>query len=255
MPKVQLALILLLIVLTTLLYYPLSTIVNIVIFSVLFTAGSDLLFMYLRKHVLFAPYAAIVTGLILGLTMSPHLPWYGVLLISVFASASKHFVKIANRHVFNPAAFGLVVGNILLQDTVSWWGVSFQVLKSAPLHIVAFLILLLPLLVSGIRMKRFGSIGSFLITYSVLLLLQHNISPLATITDPTVLFFALTMLPEPMTSPVSLRRQILFGGFVASLAIFFFYLPFMGNLLPANLLPDGLLPFLLLGNVVFFKSR
>ncbi len=254
-PKVQLVLILLLISFSTLLYYPLLTVARIVALSVLFTVGSDLLFVYLRKYTLFVPYAAMVTGLILGLTINPLLPWYGILLISIIASASKHFVQVSNRHIFNPAAIGLVVGNILLHDTVSWWGVSFQVLKLAPLNVVAFLVLLLPFFVSGVRMKRIGSIGAFLLVYFVLLFLQNNVSPPAIITDPTVLFFAITILPEPMTSPIILRRQILYGAFVASAAIVYFYLPFSRSLLATNLLPDGLLPFLLLGNLVFFRFR
>jgi len=254
-PKVQLILILLLITLSTLLYYPLLTVARIVTLSVLFTTGSDLLFAYLRKHTLFVPYAAMVTGLILSLTINPHHPWYGILLISVIASGAKHFLRFSNRHIFNPAAIGLVVGSILFHDTVSWWGVSFQILELAPLNIVAFLILLLPLLVSGIRMKRYGSTSAFLLIYSVLRFIQNNVSPLMTITDPTVLFFAITMLPEPMTSPIHLGKQILYGAFVAAAAIVYFYLPFSRSLLATNLLPDGLLPFLLIGNIIFFKFR
>ncbi|MBI3980752.1 RnfABCDGE type electron transport complex subunit D [Candidatus Microgenomates bacterium] len=246
-PKVQLVLILLLVALSAFLHYPLLTVARITILSVLFTVGSDLLLVYLRKHTLFVPHAAMVTGLILGLTINPHLSWYGILLISIIAVVSKHFVQISRRHIFNPAAFGLIVGNVLLNDSVSWWGVSFQVLKLTPLNIVLFLLLLLPILVSGIRMKRIGSISSFLLTFSILLFLQHQTSPLTILTDPTVLFFALTMLPEPMTSPITLQRQILYGGFVAIAATVFFYLPFD--------VPDGLLPFLLLGNLAFFKFR
>lgn len=245
MPKVQLALLLFFIALFTLFKYPLLVVTKILFLSIFFTVGFDLLFTFLRKHIFFVPYSGIITGLILGLTMNPHLGWWSIFLISFLAIASKHVIKINNRHIFNPAAFGLVLGNILLGDTVSWWRVSS----------VTFLILLLPLLVSGIRMKRFGSIGAFIFTYSLLLLLLQNVSPRSILRDSTVLFFAITMLPEPMTSPVALQRQVLYGGFVASLATLYFYLPFTRNLLSVNLLPDGLLPFLLLGNLVFFKFR
>lgn len=254
-PKVQLVFMLLLIALSTLLYYPVFTVARIVTLSVVCTVGSDLLFTYLRKQASFIPYAGMVTGLILGLTISPHLPWYGILLISLIASGTKHFLRFSDHHVFNPAATGLVLGNILLHDTVSWWGVSFQVLKLAPFNIVVFLILLLPFLVSGIRMKRFGSISAFLLVYSVLLFLQNQVSPLMTSTDPTVLFFAITMLPEPMSSPIMLSKQFAYGAIVASAAILYVYLPFSRNLIVTNLLSDSLLPFLLLGNLIFFKYR
>ncbi len=244
-PKVQLALILFLILLSTLFQYPFFVVTKMIILPVFFTVGSDLLFMHLRKHTLYVPYAAVVTGFILGITINPDLPWYGILLISVLASASKHFVKIAGRHVFNPAALGLVAGNILLRNTVSWWGVFS----------VAFFILLLPLTVSGIRLKRFGGVVACVFTYSLLLLLLQNVSPRITLMDPAVLFFTITMLPDPMTSPVVLSKQIVFGAFVATTAIVFSYVPFMKNVVAANFLPDGLLPFLLLGNLVFFKFR
>jgi len=58
-----------------------------------------------------------------------------------------------------------------------------------------------------------------------------------------------------MTSPIILSRQIVFGAFIASTAIVSSYLPFMKNVVAANFLPDGLLPFLLLGNLVFYKFR
>ena len=254
-PKVQLALALFLITLTTLIQFPLFFVAKIFVFSVLFTVGTELLFLYLRKHMVFVPYAAIVTGLILALTIDPRLPWYGILLISVIATGAKHFIRFSDRHVFNPAAIGLVAGSMLLQSTVSWWGVSFQIFTQTPVHTISFLILLLPFLVSGMRMRRFGSIGAFLFTYSVLLYLLNNGSPYRIITDPTVLFFAIVMLPEPMTSPVVLQRQIFYGGFIAIAAVMFSYLPFSRSLFAAHVIPDGLLPFLLIGNLLFFKLR
>jgi len=254
-PKVQLILLLLLISSSSLLYYPLRSVVRIVSLSVLFTVFSDLLFMYLRKHILVVPYAAIATSLILGLTINPNMPWYGIFLISLIASGSKYFLRFSNRHIFNPAAMGLVVGNIFLQDTVSWWGVSFQNWRLDPLSTAVFFILLLPFLVSGMRMKRFSTIFAFMGMYSLLVFLQSNDPSFTLVKDPSVLFFAITMLSEPMTSPVVWQRQIVYGLFVATTAIVYFYLPFSRTLLAINMFPDGLLPFLLLGNLVFFRFR
>lgn len=254
-PKIQLAFLLLLIVWSTLLQYPLSFVTSVLVLALCSTVGSDLLFLYVRTRKLFIPDAAVVTGLILGLIVNPFMPWYGIFLISVIASASKHFIKISNRHVFNPAAIGLVVGNILLHDSVSWWGVSFQVLNLTPLHSIAFFVLLAPIVVSGMRMKRLGSVGAFFLTYSALRFLQDHSSPFALLTNPAFIFFSVVMLPEPMTSPIRLWRQIVYGVFVATISIAFSYLPFSRSTLAMNLLPDGLLPFLLIGNFVFFRFR
>ena len=162
---------------------------------------------------------------------------------------TKNFLRISNHHLFNPAAIGLVIGGILLHRDVSWWGVSFQTLIPFGIkHTLFFLILLLPSLVSSYRMRRHGSILSFLITYTMLLLfLNHfNFALLrTTLLDPTVIFFSIVMLPEPMTSPKQLRKQIPYGIFVALMAI----------VVSSSFLPDGLLPFLLVGNIVFWASQ
>src|SRR3990167_6569765 len=105
-PKVQLVLILLLITLSTFLYYPVLTVARIVTLSVLCTVASDFLFSRIRKQAVFMPYAAMVTALILGLTLNPLLPWQGILLICLIASWTKHFLRFSDRHVFNPAATG-----------------------------------------------------------------------------------------------------------------------------------------------------
>lgn len=251
-PKVQLALLLFLMVLPSFVRYPLSFVLKPLAYSLLATIGSDLLFMYLRKRTIVAPYAAMVTGLILSMTVNPLLPWYGIVLISVMASASKYIVQSAHRHVFNPAAAGLVAGAILFPDAVSWWGVSFQDLQLPLLNSAAYLTLLAPCYISGIRLRRFGIIGAFLLVYAALMFVQHQAPPFTTLADPTILFFAMVMVPEPMTSPSALQRQLLYGAFVAAAAVVYFSLPFSRGPLAMRFVPDGLLPFLLLGNLVFF---
>lgn len=258
-PKVQLTATLFLIFLTALITYPSFAAVRIIILSLLFTIGTDLFFTFLRKRALFIPYAAIATGLILSLTLSPHIQWYEILLVASISMGAKNFLRISNHHIFNPAGIGLVVGGILLHQNVSWWGVSFQTLIPFGIkHTLFFFILLLPSLVSVYRMRRYGSILSFLITYTLLLLLLNNFNFTILQTalfDPTALFFSIVMLSEPMTSPVQLKKQIPYGIFVALIAIFVSS-SFVGTILTSHhLLPDGFLPALLVGNMVFFKFR
>lgn len=258
-PKVQLAVTLFLIFLTAFINNPSFEAVRIIALSLLFTIAADLFFTFLRKRTLFIPYAALVTGLILSLTLNPKLAWYSILLVASISMGAKNFLRISNHHIFNPAGLGLVIGGILLHQNVSWWGVSFQALFPFGIkHALFFLILLLPLLVSAYRMRRHGSIISFLAIYTLLLLfLNHfNLSTLqTTLFDPTTIFFSIVMLPEPMTSPVQLNRQIFYGIFVALITVIVSF-SFIENVLASNfLLPDGLLPFLLVGNIVFFKLR
>lgn len=239
-PKVQLSLLLALVYLSALAKYPNSNTIYLLLASSGFCVLFDLVFTYLRKKRLFIPFAAIASGLIITLLIDINAKWYEIALVCAVAMASKNFLRISGRHIFNPAGCGLLSGGLIFSLPVSWWGVSFQSLQ----HFWPFLILISPLLVSAYRMRRFVSILTFLVTYTAF---SGNLTGFL---DPTVLFFALVMLPEPMTSPVDYKKQAMYGGLVGVLS----YLS-STNTLMAEFLPDVLIPALLLGNLVFFKFR
>ena len=242
-PKVQMAALLFLIYLSTLTIYPISFSGPIILTALGLTVFFDLLFTYIRKKILFIPYAAIVTGLIIGLIIDPQSSWYQVAVSAALAMATKNFLRISGKHIFNPAAAGLMIGGIIFSQSVSWWGVSFQnILQFNLQNTILLLILLLPSLISGIRMRRIFNSVTFLISNMIL----SNLTT-TTLLDPTTIFFAIVMLPEPMTTPVKIKNQILFG---LSVAVLVQLIPLTG----INL-PDLFIPALLLGNVIFFKYR
>lgn len=244
-PKVQLSVILLVIYLSAWVNSPDLGKVYLLLGSVGFCVVWDLVFTYIRKRQLFVPWAAITTGLIISLTSDLQVGWLALAVICAGAMASKNFLRISGRHVFNPAGFGLLAGGLVFALPVAWWGVSFQSLLDINLSsLLPFLILISPALVSAYRMKRFVGILTFLAVYT---LISQSLNSFL---DPTVLFFSLVMLPEPMTSPVNYKRQALYGILVGVLA---FLLPTFQPI--AALLPDVLIPALLLGNLVFFKFR
>lgn len=175
----------------------------------------------------------------------------------------KNFVRISGRHIFNPAAIGLLIGAFAFQHNISWWGASFRQLtinsprgEAGNLQLtIYFLVLLSPALVSIYRMRRHKIILSFLLSYALLNAIQHstfNILPF--IADPTVLFFSLVMLPEPMTSPSPPIKQIMFGIFVAISSITL-SLPIIYSLFPILEYNDALIASLLIGNAIFFRLR
>lgn len=221
-PKVQLALILLLINLKA---------PYLAVTCVVFTIFFDLVLTYLKSKTLFMPWAALVTGLIIALVINPNALWYQVAIICALAMASKNFLRIGGKHIFNPAAAGLFLGGVIFNLPISWWGVS---------NLPFFFLLLLPAYVSVWRLRRFGSILSFLIVYNVL-------SGFKILFDPTTLFFALVMLPEPMTSPFDFKKQVFYGTIVAIAAVILSRFPIFA---------DVLIPALLLGNIFnfFFKQ-
>ncbi len=262
MPKVQLALLLFIIFLSALIASAQTKYSTGFVLAITFTATFDILLTYVRKKVWFVPYAAFVTGAIIGLIVNPNLPWDHIAIIAAIAVASKQFFRTNNGHIFNPAAVGLILEGFILQQPVSWWAVSFQnIFESTPFTFASFLILLAPLTISAFRLKRYFTIISFLISYILLSRLASVQTTwslqqlLITLLDPTLLFFAIVMLPEPRTSPVEKKYQVFFGACVAVVTSIIGR-PFFSHLFPSwGVLPDQLLFSLLIGNALFFSRR
>lgn len=235
-PKIQMAVALIAIFFTSLLHVGKINLLFLLFFSTAATIGSDFFFLKLRGKPLFFPSAAIVSAIIIVLVVPPNSPWNQVFLFGFLAMLSKNFLRVTEHHIFNPAAFGLLVGGIILRQSISWWGVSWQQLTSSPL---AFIILLTPLLMSSLRMRRYFIQLSFLGFFAIFPVFGQAKGLLL---DPTLLFFAAVMLPEPMTTPVRPISQLAFGITVALLSMI-------------NFFPDPLLIALLVGNLLFFKLR
>lgn len=253
-PKLQMALFLGLIGLSAILFGGQKRAPWTMILAIMTTVLTDYLVVKLRKVPSFLLSAAIVTGLIIGLLAYPAAPWFYVVTVGILAILSKNFLRFNNRHIFNPAAFGLVVGGIIWGQNVSWWGVIFQSMHLSVITVVLYLLLLLPGYTSFFRMLRMRTILSFfivvLLSRIALSLNSLNLINIleTTIFSPLLIFFALVMLPEPMTSPNNRRMQILYGGFVGILATIL-------NFLPVVTLPDSILVSLLTGNFIFYWLR
>lgn len=260
-PKVQLNLTLFLIYLTTIKQYPVEQSLFLLFFSLLSTIFFDLLYTWVRKKELFLPWAAITTGLIIALIINPNARWYQIIITCAIAMGIKNFVRFSGRHIFNPAASGLLVAGLLFHQYVAWWGVSFQNITTtfSLQTLVLYVVLLLPSSISGFSLRRYSTILTFIIlntlfahVFTFTFSLQSFISRML---DPTVIFFSTVMLSEPMTSPVNPTRQILFGAAVACIALIFSYPPISRLLFNDGLLPDLFIPALLLGNILFFRHR
>jgi len=252
-PKVEISLLLLCILFTV---YPIigfQLAVYLFISCLGYCVLSDLFFTYLLRQRLFIPYAAVVTILIITLIVDPSIKWYQLFLICVVAMGIKNFVRIGGRHVFNPAASGFLVGWIIFGINPSWWGLTLPV-KSTLLQILLYISLIGIAYVSALRLRRFGTILSYLLFYSIIELVNGTSTTglLQTIINPGSLFYALVMLSEPQTSPVMKTRQVLYGLMIAVLIISSVLLV---NRLPILRPPDILIVVLLIGNILFFKFR
>lgn len=162
--------------------------------------------------------SVFITAFILVLILPIKFPADIPILIfaSFIAMGSKYMLTIKKQHVFNPAAFAaFAIGIIFNNGGAIWW-------VSAPVLLPAILIGGL-LLVRKIRREKF--IISFLLTYLVIvtgvlffnqvsipnLLIALNILFL----HSSLLFFALVMFTEPLTTPSHPRQQMYYAIFVA----------------------------------------
>jgi ferredoxin-NADP reductase len=141
----------------------------------------------------------LITALILSLIMSPPSTLKGFAITAVAgiaAMASKYVIAVYRSHIFNPAAAGAFAAGVVFHKYASWWlGTKFMV----PLIVLGGILVLR-------KMKRFEMVGIFLATYVLYLIFGTNVGGnlhflwLELISTP-VLFFAVVMLIEPLTSP------------------------------------------------------
>ena len=258
MPKVQMVFVLLLLFILTLPQLGLSNALYLLVTSVGFCVLIDIVFAYIRRRKVFTtPFAAIVTGLILTLIIDPAASWYQILIISASAIAIKNFLRVGNRHVLNPAASGLLVGWALFQLQPSWWAATlFKGDNDLFLNVLLYLVLLGVVFVSCYKIGRYVTVLAYIALYTILFSVVTASFSLAdmlkTLISPGMLFYALVMVPEPMTSPVNKKRQAMYGAVVAVFNAVLVYASFNFGL---TNLPDASILALLIGNALFFKFR
>lgn len=159
-----------------------------------------------------------ITALILFLILIPvDSVSAGVIFIIAggVAMASKYLLAINKRHIFNPAAFALVLIGIMGSGQGVWWvGNKFMF----PLVIIVGLLIIR-------KLRRFHLFFTFLIV-SVTTILGYgvlnkanpiDILPLI-VTSYPILFLGTVMLTEPVTTPPSTKLQMIYGAIVGFLS-------------------------------------
>jgi len=203
-------------------------------------AVMDLLFQRVRFGRLRFPDTAIATGFFVALLLPPVVP---VLLsgTAVLAAISvKHVLRSHGRPWFNPAAVGVLLCAVVFSLSPAWWvavGPSGMYLPTA-----------LGVVLIGLRGSRWRLPATFLAIYGIVAVIQHVTLGAATdprvlllqALDPTTLFFAFFMVPEPRSAPASPPGQVLYGGVVGILSA----------LAPIAFPTVGLLVALLGGNLI-----
>jgi ferredoxin-NADP reductase len=159
-----------------------------------------------------------ISALILTLILSP-VAWTDMrgigflIVVSALSMASKYLVTLGKKHLFNPAAFGVALGAILLGSYASWW-------VGGNLPMLAFV------LVGGLlvvrKLRRFDMVLTFLaVASATVILTAEGSDPLTSLSQvflhSSVLFLAFVMLTEPLTMPPSRPLRMLYAALVGVL--------------------------------------
>ncbi len=158
-----------------------------------------------------------ITAGILALIISPVAPtdYAGVgflIFASAWAMASKYIFAIGKKHIFNPAAFGVALSALLINQSATWW--------------VAGNLALLPfVLVGGLLIVRKIRRADLVLAFSVVALLTIAVTaggdPTTAVTrtllHSSFFFLGLVMLTEPLTMPPSRLLRLLYGAIVGFL--------------------------------------
>lgn len=168
-----------------------------------------------------------ITALILSLIITPATNLDGFIFLGLaafFAMASKYFLAINRKHIFNPVAVAIVITAIFFSKAASWWiGTSWMV----PLTLFGGLLIIK-------KIQRFSMVLSFFLVALVFILISGILKGSdtffifqKTVLETPILFFAFIMLPEPQTTPPTKKLQILYGSLVGS----FYFTPELALLL------------------------
>ena len=189
--------------------------------AVITTALLDLLVEYFKSKKFQFPQSALISGLFIGGLLTQNLQWYIYVLAGAIAILSKHLIKFRQRHIFNPANFGILTVSIIFGSAHAWW-------ISSPLLLV---------LIFGIfiiwKLRRFDLAISFLVSYYLINSVigiyrgaQFSEIYYMIINGGVVYFFSMYMLIEPKTNPSGRKQRIIYGSLIAALFIVFgFFIP------------------------------
>lgn len=161
-----------------------------------------------------------ITGYILFLIMSPATTAQGFAFLaaaSVIAMASKYFLTIHKKHIFNPAAIAVFALGVFGVSQVSWWVgtpwlfiptliIGLLVLRKTEKFTLFFSFAILALLTSLAFALKNGAGSADIPSFFTQLFLSWPL-----------LFFGTIMLTEPVTLPPTTKQQATYGTVVGLL--------------------------------------
>jgi Na+-translocating ferredoxin:NAD+ oxidoreductase RnfD subunit len=155
--------------------------------------------------------SAAISGAIIGLLISPGTRLLIPCVAAIAAIASKRLVfRKKAHHIFNPAAFGLIIAAAIFGNHLNWWGNSSVLIVAIGTGVVLY------------RINRLTLPISYFVTRTLSVLLFTSVQGLSGALLMPNLFFAFVMLVEPKTTPAKPSEQLIFGSLCGILATLFY---------------------------------
>ncbi len=166
-----------------------------------------------------------------------------VYLVSMafFAMASKYFFALNERHVFNPAAIGIIIGGVLFKQVPVWWVGNIYLL---PIIVIGGFFVLYKMRRLLTALLFFASVSIISVCAAVIIGGSVVFATLTLFSSPLIislLFFVSAMFIEPMTSPHERRIMSYYAAVIA--------VAFVGFQYNSAVAPYALLIALLVGNL------
>jgi ferredoxin-NADP reductase len=159
-----------------------------------------------------------ITALILVLILDPTAVMDprrigAVVLAGIWAISSKFILAIGRKHLFNPAALGVALTALLLDEPATWWvGGNLPLL---PVVLVGGLLIVR-------KLRRLDLVLTFITAALATILAtsepsQYLTALKETLASSPLLFFAFVMLTEPLTAPTMRWPRLAFAAIVGFL--------------------------------------
>jgi len=181
--------------------------------------GSALITQLIWLKIVGAKMNSLKSGLITGLGLlillqSTSLFTLG--LAAVLANSSKFVIRIKNKHLFNPANFGIIISMIVFQD--AWispgqWGSSAM-----------FLFVLV--IIGGFILVKIGRLETSITFFAALFIMEYVRTVLYQgwemdvlyhkFSSGTLLLFTFFMITDPMTIPNSKKSRVIWAIILAT---------------------------------------
>jgi len=175
--------------------------------AVVFGIIAESVILYIKTKVIQITESSVITGLIVGYVISSDEGWLKLVLAVTIAVFSKYLIRLQKKHIFNPAAFGILLTLVLSGASTQWRGTYYWYILLPFGAYFASKIRKIEILV--------GYAVAFLLLFGTQAATQNV--PLRNIFGYLSYFYIFIMVIEPKTTPIRMIPKLLFGAGVAAL--------------------------------------